>query len=353
MNIFYYAFQMYQFSYSKSIYEKLGGTYVVKKRERWRIFKRYFRGMNLEPEYKTFLNTPRVIIRPLTKEFHEEGVIFSHSNINIKRKTDKCVRIFIGHGTGDKPYGGNRKGAQNLLNYEYIFLSGPKHLERLKDAKVSIPPERLIKIGNMRFDAIVNGQIDKTAVRKRLGLKDTSRPTVLYAPTWKFGNGTFDKYVKKFCRELSRDFNLIIRPHSHDAKHIPEIKIWAKLMGLQNIYFSNPSDLRYCDTMNDFAVSDIMISDTSSVLYEFLITGNPLIVIDNQYKDLHKMPDNMNIMNFVDTYDGTQNLVDLIHRNLSDHRFKKDHQRMLNDCFYFNDGKSTQRAIDFLETLDK
>ena len=351
MKIFYYAFQMYQFSYSKPIYDKIGGTYVVKKFDRWLQFKRYFKGMNREREYRTFLNSPRIIVRPVTRHFSEEGLIFSHSNINIKSDPQKCIRVFIGHGTGDKPYGGNRVGPQNLLNYEYIFVSGPKHLARLQDAGVKIPPERLIKIGNMRFDAIVNETIDKTAVYKRLGITDLSKKIVLYAPTWRFGNGTFDKYVKKFCREISPHHNLIVRPHYHDAKHIPEIKIWAKLKGLKNVYFSDPSDLGKSDTMHDFAVSDLMISDTSSVNYEYLITGKPLIIIDNQYKKLHKMPDEMNILNIVDIYNESVPIAEMIAENLISNKYRKQQKKMLFDCFYFNDGKSTQRALDFIDKV--
>lgn len=342
---------MYQFSYSKPLYEQIGGIYIAEKFDRWLQFKRYFKGFSSEREYRVFLNSPRIIIRPVTKHFKEEGLIFSHSNINIKSDPQKCIRVFIGHGTGDKPYGGNRVGPQNLLNYEYIFVSGPKHLARLQDAGVKIPPERLIKIGNMRFDAIVNDTIDKTAVCKRLGITDLSRKNVLYAPTWRFGNGTFDKYVKKFCREISPHHNLIVRPHFHDAKHIPEIKIWAKLKGLKNIYFSDPSDLRKSDTMHDFAVSDILISDTSSVNYEYLITEKPLIVIDNQYQKLHKMPDEMNILNIVDIYNESISIKDMISDNLQNNKYKDLQRTMLVNCFYFNDGKSTQRALDFIEKV--
>lgn len=352
MNIYYYAFQMYQFSYSKPLYEKIGGIYVVKKFDRWLQFKRYFYGMNREPEYRTFLNSPRVKKILVTKKFDGEGIIFSHSNVNIKSKLGKCIRVFIGHGTGDKPYGGNRIGAKNLLNYEYIFVSGPKHLARLNDAGVEIPPERLIKIGNMRFDTIINDEVDKEAIIKRLGIKDRSRKTVLYAPTWRFGNGTFDKYVKKFCEEISPKFNLVVRPHYHDAKHILKIRIWAELKGLKNIYFSDPSNLGHSDTMHDFAISDIMVSDTSSVNYEYLITGKPLIVIDNQYKKLHQMPDEMNILNNVDIYNESIPIADMLEENLAENKYKEVQKKMLFDCFYFNDGKSTQRAVDFVKKIN-
>ncbi|HCX73004.1 MAG TPA: hypothetical protein DHM37_04730, partial [Candidatus Cloacimonas sp.] len=130
----------------------------------------------------------------------------------------------------------------------------------------------MVKIGNTRFDDYVNNKIDREHEMKRLGIIDKTRPNILYAPTWRWGNGTFNKYVYKFAQELTKDFNLIIRPHHHDSKKIYKVKLWAMSKGIKNIYFSNPNNLRSSDTMNDFIVSDLMISDTSSIVYEYLIT---------------------------------------------------------------------------------
>jgi len=357
MNIYYYAYNMYQFSYSKSLYEKAGGQYIVggnyavKRLDRYARFKWFFRQMNAHGSRRGVLNTPPVISRDVSKPQDLEGVIFSHSNAHIHTDPARCPRVFIGHGTGDKPYGGNRTGAENFLNYDYIFLSGPKHLERLKDSGIEIPEERLVKIGNMRFDQVVNGDVPRAAILDRLGVVDRSRKNVLYAPTWRFGNGTFKKYVHRFAREITRDYNLIVRPHFHDAKHIPKVKFWAKREGIEHLYFSNPSDLRRCDTMDDFVAADIMVSDTSSVLYEYLITGNPIIVVNAQYKKLHHMPDAMNIMTLADVFQEEDDIVQMIADNLASDRKRAQYRQMLETCFYFNDGQSTQRAMDFIASL--
>lgn len=333
------------------MYERIGGTYVVKKFDRWLQFKKHFRNLNIEEGEKTFLNTPRVITQNVIQKFDGEGTILSHSNVRINCNRDRCNTIFIGHGTGDKPYGGNRTGPKNLLNYDYIFVSGPKHLERLKDSKVQIPEKKLIPIGNMRFDAVVNKTIDKDAVFNRLGIKDRTRKMVLYAPTWRFGNGTFHKYVRRFCEEITPQYNLIVRPHYHDARHIWEVKLWAKSKGIKNLYFSNPSNLGTSDTMHDFAISDILLSDTSSVLYEYMVTANPIIVIDAQYDKLHEMPSKMNVMKHADIYNGEQNIVEMIEENLVTQKNRDVYREMLQNCFYYNDGKSTDRAIEFVQSL--
>ena len=359
MNIYYFAANMYQFSYSKSLYEKVGGTYLVggnyavKSLDRLARFHWFFREMNAHGGRRGLFNTPPVRMINITRPLDLEGVVFSHSNAELRTDPQRCPRVFIGHGTGDKPYGGNRTGAENFHNYDYIFLSGPKHLERLKDAGVVIPEEKLVKIGNMRFDPVVNGDTPKEAILDRLGIVDRERKNVLYAPTWRFGNGTFKKYVHRFSREITGKYNLIVRPHFHDAKHIPRVKAWARKEGIRHLYFSNPSDLRRCDTMDDFVAADILLSDTSSVLYEYLITGNPIIVVNAGYTKLQAMPDHMSIMTVADTFDAGDDIVRLIDENLESDKHRSRYLKMLSDCFYFNDGRSTERAMDFIASLKR
>lgn len=350
MNIYYYGKQIYQFSYSKPIYEKAGGTFIVYKNRNWWEYKYYLRGLNNDPSKKNFMNTPPVLVRDYNQLNDIKGVLLTHSSRRLNTNPEFCKTIYLGHGSGDKVFGG--KGAY-MDSYDYYFLPGPKMAEKLRDVGKNIQEDRLIKIGNPRFDDIVNNKIDKQKVMKRLGIKDTTKPIVLYAPTWRFGNGTFKKYAYKFAEEITKDYNLIIRPHYHDTKRMYRLNLWAKFKGIKNLYFSNSSDLIKADTMHDFVVSDIMISDTSSVLYEYLITGKPIIVAENGYSKLHNMPDEMNIMNVVDLYSGKENINKMISNALALQKYKQDYAQMLPYIFYFNDGKSTERSLQYIKKLER
>ncbi len=348
MTIYYFANQIYQYSYALPIYRAAGGKFIAKSFKRIFQFKRHLAGANAFGQRKTFLNAPP-FIKCTTKKVHQlEGVVLSMSNAAIHSDQRKCQTIFVGHGTGDKPYGPNE---HLLKGYDYHFLSGPKHVEKLRDLKIDIPEQKLIKIGNPRFDDYVNGKIDRDRELDRLGVTDRSRKNVLYAPTWKWGAGTLQRFVYQFAREITQQYNLIVRPHHHDRKYIPCIRWWAKLHGIKHVYFSNPTALVKSDTMNDFKVSDILISDTSSILYEYLITRQPIIVIRTDFKDLHHMPDEMNIMNYTTIYDGIQNIVQLIEEHLAAQKYKADYERLLHNCFYFNDGKSVERAVAFIRSI--
>ena len=336
MNIYYYANQVYQYGHIKPVFAQTGGTFVVNK------FNRFLR-------FKFYMNNPDVIIRDLRKEIDLSGVIISCSNTIIKNNKDTSISIFIGHGAGDKKYGGS---AHCLETYDYHFISGDKHLHKIKDVGITIAEERLIKIGYPKFDEYLDSKLNKDQYLEYLGIVDKSRKNILYAPTWKWGDGTLRRFGKKFCKEISRDYNLIIRPHFQDRSYIIKLKLWAKLNGLKHVYFSNPAKIIKNNTMNDFAISDLLISDTSSINYEYLITCKPIIIVDNNYDQLHNMPTDLNILDIVQTYQSNKNdtcsMIDFeLNRNTFD-----NYNKMLHNCFYFNDGKSSQRAADFIKSLN-
>tara|TARA_A100000164_G_scaffold200317_1_gene177836 strand:+ start:1516 stop:2427 length:912 start_codon:yes stop_codon:yes gene_type:complete len=289
---------------------------------------------------------PKAIFRKIDRDLDLKGVIVSGTNSVLHTDKNQCKSIFIGHGTGDKKYGGS---FNTLETYDYHFISGPKHLSKIKDVGIEIPEEKLIKIGYPKFDDYVNQKVNKEKYYNYLGMKDRSRKNILYAPTWEWGDGTLHKYGKKFCQEISKDFNLIIRPHYHDRKHIRKMKSWTKKTGLEHIYFSNPANIINSNSINDFFVSDLMISDTSSIIYEYLITKKPIIIANNNYQDLHNMPDKMNVLKIAKKYDG-DDIVSLINDSLNEDSLS-DYDQLLNNCFYFNDGKSSERAADFIFSL--
>ena len=349
-NIYYYANNIYQFSYALPVYKRLGGIFVVRDRRRYWHFKRYF--INLaEFNEKTFLNTPEVIVRPRSELHKLEGVIFFLAN-SIKPEYDynKSTTIFYEHGTSDKRYGGksHEKAKRKLSKYDHIFLSGPKNKKRLEEVGLFFINGKNVEIGGLRFDEYLKDNYSKEKEMKRLHIKDTSRKNILYAPTWRFGNGTLKKYAMKFAKEITKKHNLIIRPHYHDNKYSYLYKAKCFLQGIKHVYFSNASNIIKQDTFNDFVLADLMISDMSSVIYEFLITEKPMIIVHNDFENYHKMPQNMDIRKNADIYKETDDILEIIDRNLTNPQYCNAYHKMVRDCFYV-DGSSVDRAVKFIK----
>ena len=160
-------------------------------------FKYYLFNSVKNEAIKGFLNTPPVIIRDIRQPLDLRGVILSGSCTFVNNNKDNSFSIFIGHGAGDKKYGGS---AEILKSYDYHFISGPKHLHKMKDMGVEIPSEKLVDIGYPKFDDYVNNQIDRNGYMNYLGIKDRSRKNILYAPTWRWGNGTCKNMESGFVK---------------------------------------------------------------------------------------------------------------------------------------------------------
>lgn len=349
--LYYLLNSAYQASSALSLYRKSGGIFLVKNIKQRIQLKKYLRGIPQPFGQKTLFNIPAVKIVDMNQPLKHDGIFIALANMPVLCSSSKSKVIFIGHGTGDKPYQGNQ--SRKLLEAnDFHFISGPKHLAKLHDLKINIPKERLIKTGNMRFDDYINNLIDTQKVYKHLGIKDPERKNILYAPTWKWGNGTLLKYGYLFCKTLSKRFNLIIRPHAHDRMHIPKMRRWARKEGLAHIYFSKSSDIIRQDIMAIFKISDLMISDTSSIIYEYLITGKPQIIIKTDYDHLHSMPLAMDINSIAKQFDGTKDIEVLVQKTLETHPDHiNEYQEMLANTFYFNDGQNTCRGMDFIQSI--
>jgi len=351
--IYYYANQIYQFSYALPIYEELGGIFIVKDFKRFIQFKKYLMNRGKFRE-KTFLKTPKVIIISQNRLHNLNGIILYLSNSIIPEQDyPRAITIFHEHGTSDKRYGGaktNNIADLKLSKYDHIFLSGPKNLKRLEEIGLNFSPEKLIKIGALKFDKYLNNQFNLDDEIKRLQIKDTKRKNILYAPTWRFGNGTLRKYGINFAREITKKYNLIIRPHFHDNKFCRLLRSQAKSENIEHLYFSDAANIIKHDAFNDFILADLMISDISSVIYEFLITAKPMIIIKNDFADVHKMPKNLDIYQNVEIFDGKQNIVEMIEHNLENPKYGEIYKKMAKECFYA-DGRSVKRAVEFINKI--
>jgi hypothetical protein len=351
--VHYVANSVYQFAYALPVYERVGGSFVVPSWKKWWHLQRFLRG-RARAEDRTLFGAPPVRVLPRGRWPELEGAVFYLANaIDPERRNPKAVTIFHEHGTSDKRYeGGASVGGRKLAAYDYIFLSGPKNRERLRDTDLDLPAERLVEIGALRFDDWCHGHFSRDAALDTLGVTDRERPTILYAPTWRFGNGTLRRYLDRFIEQLTPRYNLIVRPHYHDRRWGASRYRWARLRGVKHLYFSRPEDLAQHDTYAAFAASDLLLSDLSSVIYEYLVTTKPMIAIRTDFEARHQMPTAMDALQHVPLYDGTQDLVALIEQALATRAQRRsDYDALLRACFYAPDGGAAERAADFLRGL--
>ena len=357
--IYYYSNQTYQLSYALPFYRKIGGTFIVNSISKYFRLLKHLKGL-AEFDENNLLNTPSIIIRKNGQMQDIEGIILSFSNNWFDRDSAKCKIIFHEHGASDKRIGSNLNSQplKKLINFDYIFLMSPKNQIKIETLTNKLNREisdsfnkKFMKIYNLRFAEYEIKKAEKAKILTEIGIKNTKLKTVLYAPTWRFGNGTLRKYFHRFAKEITQEFNLIIRPHFHEAKLIPQYRLWAKIINIKNIYFSNPSNLSKNDTFRDFIASDILLSDTSAVLYEYLITKNPIIIVNPNYDKQIEMPDEMDIMKNSVIFNETDNINNIITQTLREKKFSRNYNKMFENCFYTPNQADVKDAISFLKEL--
>ncbi|MEU7582691.1 bifunctional glycosyltransferase family 2 protein/CDP-glycerol:glycerophosphate glycerophosphotransferase [Streptomyces sp. NPDC041068] len=133
----------------------------------------------------------------------------------------------------------------------------------------------LLEAGYPRNDVLLAPDRAKRAekVRRALGLPE-GKKVVLYAPTWREdkqrhrGGFLLDLRLDlaKAREELGEDHVLLVRPHAHIVEPVP---------GAGDGFVWDVAS--YPDIMDLLLIADVMITDYSSVMFDFAVTGRPML----------------------------------------------------------------------------
>ena len=146
------------------------------------------------------------------------------------------------------------------------------------------PREKIIETGYPRNDILYSEHAGRIAeeVKRELGIPKGKR-VILYAPTWR-DNQFYEKAKYKFTlvldlermrREFGNDSVLLLRTHYYIADRL-------ELSGLDDFVYNGSG---YGDVSRLYLVSDICITDYSSVFFDFANLKRPLLFIAYDLED--------------------------------------------------------------------
>ena len=165
--------------------------------------------------------------------------------------------------------------------YDRVAFVNADRMRRYLDAGI-VRPGAAVLVGYPKVDALVNGRYDVAAIHARLQL-EMHRPTALYAPTWSPASSLHLAGEAIVVSLVDAGFNVIIKLHdrSLDMSHekfsggIDWRARFAQLHRPGRIVFAD-----WADSSPLLAASDVMVTDHSSIGYEFCLLDRPLIVFD-------------------------------------------------------------------------
>ncbi len=176
-----------------------------------------------------------------------------------------------------KKFGGSVENASMLKmisnNTDYLITSS-KHIENYYSEAFQIDKSKIKPLGLPRADYYFkNHDVDKLRdnFNKEYGV-DSSKKIILYAPTFRENeefNNVFNYLdLEKFNKRLSDEYVLVLRLH-------PKIKKFYSSEISVNGDYVDCSD--YKNEQELLLLSDILITDYSSIMIEFGLLNKPII----------------------------------------------------------------------------
>lgn len=129
----------------------------------------------------------------------------------------------------------------------------------------------ILETGYPRNDILVNQVARREQIRQSLGISDPNRLVVLYAPTWRDYNRTATgnwKPVNFMHSPLGENVTLLFRGHTNTHRaHSQSVAKGA-------IDVTN-----YVNVAELYLAADVLITDYSSSMFDFSVTGKPMIFL--------------------------------------------------------------------------
>jgi hypothetical protein len=190
-------------------------------------------------------------------------------------------RVHLFHGVAGKyDLDAPRELAPVLRTFDRILFPNQDRLERyLAAGLVEAQGDVAVLTGFPKVDCLVDGSLDRRALAARFGL-DANRPTVVYAPTWSEYSSLNTMGEAVIAALADAGLNVIVKLHvcSYTARGSGGVDWRARLRPFEarpNVVLVEDPDACPC-----LVVSDLLVTDHSTVGFEFMVLDRPVVVLD-------------------------------------------------------------------------
>jgi len=233
---------------------------------------------------------------------------------------------------------GEKKGHFRIRNYFDLYLTqGPYFTRWFSEAAVKYKDFEVVETGWPKLDVYGKELHKYDSVKLTLLKKSKTKKIILYAPTFS-PSLTSAPHLLTQIEELAKSKEYLIVIKFHDLMAEDLIDSYKKLsMSFENVLFIEERNI-----IKYLLIADLMISDTSSVVYEFLLLDKPVITFKNN--SLAIKWDNQLLFS---------GLVKRVTENLLKDPFKQQRLKILNEYHPYTDGNSAKRMVGAVEEYIK
>lgn len=238
--------------------------------------------------------------------------------------------------------------------YDRVAFINRDRMTRYLEAAVVTPSQARL-VGYPKLDRLVSGRLDGAAVRAGLGLDD-SRPTVLYAPTYSTASSLHLAGERIVQTLADAGFNVLVKLHDRsldaDPKYSGGIDWRVRMRALDRqgrvCYVEGP------DASPCLAAADAMVTDHSSVGFEYLTLDRPLVIFDAPELPVAARinPQKVALLRSAATVvRDTTDLVRVVSRELAaPGRLSVQRRHVASEVFH-EPGRATERALALVDEL--
>src|SRR5699024_545464 len=271
--------------------------------------------------------------------------------------TKKPNQVYVNtwHGTPLKSMGFDIKDnllesqntIRNFLSSDYIISPNQHTTDIFKKAfkLEELNDDAILEIGYPRIDATLKAQSETVIQKlKKQGLKMTNAPILLCSPTWRGHTVSTPEdnieEMEEMIEVLNKktDYQVLLKVHPF---------IYRKAEGNKKLkkYLVNDT----FDTNELLSIVDLLVTDYSSIFFDYLVTNKPIIFYTPDYEDYEENrgfylpvdslpgPSVHSIETLVDTVNHQQNILTQYNDN-----YRAYQQKFAN----YDDGHVTERVVN-------
>lgn len=207
--------------------------------------------------------------------------IKSQSTTSILKKKKNQIYIYVTHGTlGLKRCGYDinndkeRPPKEYVKPFDYYIAPSTNDLKLFRSS--SGYDNKALILGMPRSDKLIEIDQDKViSVREKLNLTDKEKKVVLYAPTfrdWEVENNEVTYKINKLAN--IKDIYFVVTVHPLAKKLMDQYKLDERIIDATN----------YPDMNELLLVTDVLITDYSSSIFDFLYLKRPMVFYAYDYE---------------------------------------------------------------------
>lgn len=291
----------------------------------------HYQVMNMRQQ-KSFIKRPGTIFLETWHGTPLKHLMFDLENVALASSNPLYKEIFY----------------KQTLQWNYLVTANQFSVDVFKRAFL-VPEEKMIKSGYPRNDVLnaPDKQQRQAQIKAKLNIP-ADKKVILYAPTWRddeyYGVGQYKFSLKldipRLREELGDEYVLVLRTHYFVVDHLDTT-------GFGDFVYNESS---YDDIAELYLISDILITDYSSVFFDYAVLKRPILyfvydyekyanVLRGFYLDMDKdLPGPL-----LKTNDEVLHAIENIDQVTADYQAR---YRQFNDRFNaWEDGHATERVV--------